>query len=271
VTRARNAHRLASFWHTGLPARTVDVNGVAEAVPETPVAEGRLRFGYTLDDLDRLARVACQTAHTMAADVGDRYAEAYGEIAAHLYSAEPRPSEPDLIRVGQAAIRDWSRATRRAHGLHADSDKGEGVPHATVAYWWTQSGVTPSPEARIVDLAAFKAIWPWLHAEGREALETIAAFDGDYRHAAEALGLTFTQLRRHVDRAVRLFLALWHDGESPSKVWRQSYRRVEPKALVPCGTPSAYHRHRRRGEPTCEPCRRALDQARKERNAGRAG
>jgi hypothetical protein len=270
VTRARNARRLASFWHTGMPARTVDVDVAAQVEPDVPEAEHGLRYGYTLDDLDRLARVACQTAHTMAADVGDRYAEAYGEIAVYLYTADVWPSEPDLIRVGQAAIRDWSRATRRAHGLHADSDKGEGIPHATVAYWWAQSSVTPSPEARIVDLAAFKAIWPSLHAEGRNALETIAAFDGDYRQAAGALGLTFTQIRRHVDRAVRLFLALWHEGESPSKVWRQLYRRVEPAELVPCGTPSAYHRHRRRKEPTCQPCRDALGRARQERLARRA-
>jgi hypothetical protein len=265
VTRARNAHRLASFWHTGLPARTVDVDGVAEAVPETPVAEDRLRFGYTLDDLDRLARVACQTAHTMAADVGDRYAEAYGEIAVHLYSAETWPSEPDLIRVGKDAIRDWSRATHRTHGMHIDG--GDSMPIATAVYWWTQSRPTPSPEARIVELAAFKAIWPWLHAEGRDALETIAAFDGDYRKAATALGLTFLQLGRHVDRAVRRFLALWHEGESPSRVWRKPRRRVGLETLVPCGTPSAYHRHRRRGEPTCELCRRVLDQARKDRAA----
>lgn len=268
MTRARNAHRLASFWHTGLPAQTVEVGIFEEAEPDPPASEDSLRFGYTLDDLDRFARVACQTAHTMAADVGDRYAEAYGEIAAHLYSAETWPSEPDLIRVGKDAIRDWSRGTHRTHGMHIDG--GDGLPIATAIYWWSQSRPTPSPENRIVDLAAFKAIWPWLHAEGRDALETLAAFDGDYRKAATALGLTFKQLRSHVDRAVRLFLALWHDGESPSKVWRQSYRRVEAKALVPCGTPSAYHRHRRRGEPTCEPCRRALGQARKDRKANRA-
>jgi WhiB family redox-sensing transcriptional regulator len=46
---------------------------------------------------------------------------------------------------------------------------------------------------------------------------------------------------------------------------------TQERNLVPCGTESAYHRHIRRGETPCQPCKHATNAAQRERHARRQG
>lgn len=231
------------------------------------LAAEELRHGYTLDDLDRLARVAVQVHWTMASDIQDRYAEAYGAVVEHLYSVPDPPTERDLIAAGQAAIKSWVRGTHRTHGMPLDGGHG-GFTVGVMQFWWDQIRPTPSPEGRIIDAETLRTIWPRLDDAGRAALLAIAAHDGNYTKAAQALGVTVKTLTKRADLAVRQYLRWWHEGETPTEVWRRPRFRVD-RSVVPCGTPSAYHRHRRRGEPTCLACREALRQADIQRKARR--
>jgi hypothetical protein len=226
-----------------------------------------VRFGFTLDDLDRLARVAVQVNWTMAGDVHERYCAAWSAIAEELFSAVEPPSERVLIGAGQQAIRDEVRSMHRTHGLPLDG--GDGNTYGVAAFWWLQTLPTPSPERAIVEREALATVLPLISAQDREALLMVAACDGDRERAALALQVHPRTVLKRLRSARRVVFAAWHEGETPRPVWREARRLPEDK-LVPCGTPSAYHRHRRRGEPTCEPCRRALDQARKDRAARRA-
>ncbi len=51
---------------------------------------------------------------------------------------------------------------------------------------------------------------------------------------------------------------------------RPAKQYVPPRELQPCGTEAAARRHKRRGEPACEKCRRASTAARRERKAAAA-
>ena len=47
--------------------------------------------------------------------------------------------------------------------------------------------------------------------------------------------------------------------------WPLVVKSKPSRPVPPCGTPRAYHRHLRRGEPTCGPCRKAINDYNKER------
>lgn len=270
MPRNRNPYRLATFWSTGSATRTVEVDEVVEVASTAPAATvDSLRFGYTLNDLDRIARTAVQIRWTMAMPSLDRYSIAWSAIVEALYSAETPPSNRDLVAAGQAAIRNEVRSIHRTFGLPLDGEHG-GHTHGVAVYWWLNAAPAASPERPIVDRQALAAILPLLAETGRQALLAVAAADGDRSRAAEALGVSSRVLLKRLTEARAMFLRWWHEHEAPSTVWRES-RRLGVDDLVPCGTPAAYHRHRRRGEPTCEPCRRAVDAQRKARAAGGVG
>lgn len=268
MPRSRNAQRLSSYWNTGRIERAA-ANPPTE-LPDWPFDPpvDELRHGYTLDDLDRMARVSVQVGYTMATSPHDRYITAWSGIAEELYSSDQPPSERALISAGMGAIRKEVRSVHRTfgHPLDGGADSTAGV----AKFWWAHSYPTPGPEDRVVDRAALRQILPRIPAESRTVLLTVAACDGDRNRAAEALGIHPRTVLKRLRHAQRVFLLCWHEGEPPSGIWREVLGRLADDQLVPCGTPSAYHRHRRRGEQTCEPCRRALDNQRKERIARRA-
>jgi hypothetical protein len=91
-------------------------------------------------------------------------------------------------------------------------------------YWWGGSGHRGTdPAPGIVDRLALAAIWPKLTASQREALAALAATD-DYRDAAVVLGLARPAFNARVATARHRFLALWHEGETPSRQYRPDKR-----------------------------------------------
>jgi hypothetical protein len=181
-----------------------------------------LRWGYTLDDLQRVARSAAATTRAMAGDYDDRYAEAFSGAATALYEAEHWIPEHKLWRGAQDALFEMSRKDRSYHGVPDRHYWGEGFGEAGsaprfVMFWESVTAPTPSPEARIVDRMALEQILPMLTDRQREILGALAAFD-DHARAREALGVGKVYLT-HLSNARRRFLALWHEGEVPSKPW----------------------------------------------------
>jgi hypothetical protein len=60
----------------------------------------------------------------------------------------------------------------------------------------------------------------------RDALAALAAH-GDYRRAVGALGISYVASKSRISEGRREFLALWHDGEAPSRPWVRD-RRAGP-------------------------------------------
>lgn len=235
-----------------------------------------LRHGYTMADLDRLSRAAVTRSATAgfasSGDQDDRYATAWDAIAHRLYTAEETPTGYDLIGAGMRALSAESDDYRRHHG-YRDNTRAFGV------FWLDIGGPTGSPEAGIVERAALAQIWPRLPAYQRTALTALATFD-DYRLAAEALGKDYKSFATVVSQARRTFLALWHEGEEPSRPWGNDRRRSDGTRRNAVTRHVKYRKGRAKADPVhgkattyrnykcrCTPCREAARAEQSERRA----
>lgn len=181
-----------------------------------------LRHGYTLADLHGIARLAVHAAGRMAGDWHDRYDTAWSAVAVALYEAEHWPPAHDLVYAGRVAI--WAAVDDERH--HAGyykrktigSEAGAGSSPAFQTYWLEFARTAPSPEPRTVESLALAQIWPTLTPGQRRCLAALATFD-DYQSAAAALGVSKAAFVSLVATGRRRFLAAWHEGETPSRVW----------------------------------------------------
>lgn len=153
-----------------------------------------------------------------AYDARDRYETAWSAISEAILTADDPPSVWDLRWAGVKAIQLMDREERRQHGLNRDNDGAEGFWR----YWFP--GVTSPPEGRIVDRLASAQIWDELRPVHQSVLLALAAHD-DRESAAAACGKTSQTFNSHLRGARRAFLALWHEGEEPSRFWGKDDRR----------------------------------------------
>jgi hypothetical protein len=188
-------------------------------------ADVPLRFGYTMPDIDRIARGAVNVAFPRGLDYGDRYDAAWYGVVEHLYTAEEKPTRRDLVTAGAHAVNDlakdyyhtWGMADRNLYG-------GDGTMPAFQRYWHLFRRVTPSPEDAVIDQAALRQIWPMLRPTHQKILLAMASH-ADQVYAAEATGKSVATFRSHLKNARREFFALWHEHETPSRVWGKDDRR----------------------------------------------
>lgn len=190
-----------------------------------------IRHGYTLADLDRLARAAItRNPWYRAADADERYAVAWHTIAEHLYTADQPPAAHDLIRAA------WRAAD--AHTMRTGEERGHGRARGEHyagrtdmprwhAYWETVTRHAASPEEPVVERLALAQIWPRLTLAHQQALTALAAH-GDYQAAADAVGASRATFYARVRHARAAVLALWWEGETPRRGWRD--RRVQSPA-----------------------------------------
>lgn len=213
-----------------------------------------LRHGYTLDDLDRLARSAAGSNYTMAADYRDLYHAAWSAIVDLLIETDERPEPYDLARVGKAAIWQLVRDHRQTYGYRdREWDNGIGSAPRFAMFWYAP--FDHGPESAVVERTAVPQILAALTERQRQALTAVAAVDGDRTRAAAALGINEKALDHQLRMARRACLALWLEGETPRQVTlrRLDYRRHRGE-VAPCGTRAAMFRHRDRKERLCEAC-----------------
>lgn len=192
--------------------------------------------GYSLTDLHNLANVACHTCFTKGGDARDRHDAAWFAIVEHLLTAGEAPDEFDLVRSGQNAVRDLVRADVRHRGGKAN-DRYDGLQAAPrfAAYWMTRN--TPSPEDRVVDAITLQQIWPTLTEAHRRALSVYAA-TADLGLAATAHEMQRQAFVLRLNAARRKFRALWHEGERPSRMWKQDGKK-RPDRATPRSVPGA--------------------------------
>lgn len=197
---------------------------------------GEVRFGYTMADLDRLARVSVATAWPRAMDYRDRYDAAWHALAEAIYDTDEPPTRYDLKVVGTRAVNRLGQDEGHHRGFdRSNPDAGfEGMP-AFQRYWSWFGRATPSHEDRIVDRIALAQIWPMLSVFHRQTLTALAVHE-DHDLASQAIGRKIPTYRTHLKNARDAFRVLWHEHETPSPMWGRSSgklgRRTATQVLV---------------------------------------
>jgi DNA-directed RNA polymerase specialized sigma24 family protein len=181
--------------------------------------------GWTLAGIHSAACMAVTMAGPKACDVQDRFGAAWSAIAEAILTADDPPSAWDLRWAGVKAIQLMDREERRQHGLNRANDDAEGF----WMYWFP--GSVPSPEAGVIDRLASAQIWDELRPVHQSALLALAAHD-DRESAAAACGKHPATFNSHLSGARRAFLALWHEGEKPSRFWGKDDRRHDSSQPV---------------------------------------
>lgn len=173
-----------------------------------------VRFGYTLADIDALARMAMRRSigWSLLDEIG-RYQACYDGVTDLLFTADDDapPTERDLIESGWSSLARAYKAQRHDRGL---TDNPE-VPHGPrfAAYWIGQGGATTHADATVERLAAHQVVEA-LDAAQREVLAAMAAY-GTRGDAAHGLGLKVETFGAQLRRAREQALLLWFDHETP--------------------------------------------------------
>jgi len=182
-----------------------------------------LWHGYSMDDLDRLARIASLRAFGgRILDPCDRYETAWHAIAEHLASADEAPTGGLLVSVGTTAVNRAGQDHRRTWGMTRTWGSGEGDVAAYARFWELARRSVASPEEPVVDRTALRQIWPRLSITHQQVLYALAIHDGDHQAAADSLSKTLGCYRSHLKGARAAYRALWHEHETPSRMWGKS-------------------------------------------------
>jgi hypothetical protein len=181
-----------------------------------------VRHGYTLANLERLARAAvARDFWNQGIHPADRFDLSFSAMAEYLYASDEPPAPADLLNAASAAVRQQAQGDRSAHGI-SSTDVYKDARNF-YRYWWQQFRCTPSPEDLVVDRTALWQIFPVLAPRYRNTLLALAAH-GDHAKAAAALGYTRRTYECNLSEARRAFYLLWHEGEKPSRLWAMDKR-----------------------------------------------
>lgn len=228
-----------------------------------------IRFGYTLADLDAMARAACRADRSLASDADTRYQVAWSAIAIAIVEAPHRPRRDALVRVGWQAIYDEIRQMRHTLGMARDSSDsafGMVAGHRAQSFWYQP---TAQFEDALVERLAVPAIVATLTDTERSAVVALAVHD-DYAAAAGALGVKMSTLTVRLSAARRRFYRRWYAPHVPPKV-KGTDRRVEAHGKAPathCGkghewTPENTRWRKSQSGRDCRACERERSRNRK--------
>lgn len=196
--------------------------------------ETAVRHGYSVESIERIAKAAIYNNRWhMAGDTRARLDTAIYGVVEHLYSSDSRPDVYDLTNAAWRACDDEVARDLRVRG-HRPAERGGGLMQHHLTYWldWNRHGA--SPEHRVVEHSALRQILPLLTARQREAVELLAVLE-DYQAAADAMGIAIGTFHATIAHARTRFLAYWHEGEAPSRVWGTD-RRVQKRGVARSGT-----------------------------------
>jgi hypothetical protein len=83
-------------------------------------------------------------------------------------------------------------------------------------YWVPKPA--PAADSTVVDRIAMWQIWATLRPLHKMAFLALAAH-ADYTKAAQVVGYPYSSFSYLISQARAEFLALWHQGEAPSRIW----------------------------------------------------
>lgn len=181
-----------------------------------------LWHGYTLADIDRLARTAAaRAAGRRVLDPSDRYHAAWTAIVETLCTATEPPTGHTLVTTGMNAVGRAAEDHRHTWGM-ASAGAGGVASRPRFQRYWDMRQVTASPEDSVVDRLALRQIWPRLSRTDQRALYAHVVHHGDHRDAAASLGWTFETYRTYLKHARAAYRTLWHEHETPSRTWSRA-------------------------------------------------
>jgi hypothetical protein len=230
--------------------------------------KGAVRHGYTMADIDGIARSAFVADRSMASDADTRYSVAWSAVAEALCAAQDRPSRQDLVRVGWQAIYAEVREMRHTYGQQRDD------PNAPVAsmpkaqqYWFTPPVDTAGDR---LERIAVHQIMATLGEPYRDAVIALAVHE-DYKRAAEALGIKYSTLTVRLTTARKKFRRHWFAPEAAPAI-KGTDRRAESHSATLAthciqghemtGDNARARVGKRKGR-TCRACERERDAARR--------
>jgi hypothetical protein len=210
------------------------------AGPAAPPARQRpgrdgpaLRHGFNYGHLEALAWVAVRY-HTPSRglDTSDRFEAAWGALAECLYATAEPPTPLNLVHAGLAGLDRLRKGGLHEKGcFRRNRDGGDAaawtVPAGSFYRYWTRPE-PPTPEDQAVEATAVRQVLAALSPAHAEALAALAEY-GDYELAAAALGLGYGAYTSRLGRARAVFLALWHEHETPPgrrRTDKRLYRRA---------------------------------------------
>jgi DNA-directed RNA polymerase specialized sigma24 family protein len=180
--------------------------------------------GYTMAEINRIARLAV-TKHRFSQSLNwdDRLASAWHGVVVELCSRRDPPTFTELLHCGIDQIR--IDQDRRAQFLGRPDADGQSSPNF-IRYWGERPSLLRPMSTkrttfddgfseRLCENLSLKSVLSVLSGTQYEALVTLAAFDNDYRAAADSLGLTLTALRSRVDKGRAAVKQAWFDEETP--------------------------------------------------------
>jgi hypothetical protein len=192
-----------------------------------------LRFGFSYGHVEALAWCAAR-CHTPSRglDLSDRFEAAWGAVVECLYAAAEAPAPLDLVGVGLAGLDRLRKGGLHERGCFRRNRDGSDpaawtVPAGSFWRYWTRPA-PPTPEEEATDRTALGQVMARLAPAHAEALVALAEY-GDYEAAAEALGLGYGAYTSRLGRARAVFLALWHEHETPPgrrRTDKRLYRRA---------------------------------------------
>jgi hypothetical protein len=185
-------------------------------------------LGYSFRELHQIAARA--TVYCRWGDrfpFPERFEIAWSGVIDYLAGCEETPESFDLYKAGMRAIGRASERELREHGITRGSDGLRAMPSFD-AYWAPRAGAPA--DAAVVDRLAVWQIWPMLRPLHQMAFLALAAH-GDYARAAEAAGYPYATFTSLIGEARAAFLALWHEGETPSRIWAANKHGATDPAL----------------------------------------
>jgi hypothetical protein len=173
-------------------------------------------LGYSLHELNQIARraaVYCRWGDRFP--LPERFEIAWTGVVDYLAGCASAPDSFEVYKAGMRAISRASDRELREHGVTRSDDGLAAMPRFE-AYW--MPATAPPPDNKVIERVALWQIWDMLRPLHQMALLALAAH-GDYARAAQATGHTYTSFSGLISGARTEFLALWHEGESPSRIW----------------------------------------------------
>ena len=190
--------------------------GPAPGTPRPGTRPQEAWLGYTLHELSQIARraaVYCRWGDRFA--LPERFEIAWAGVVDYLVGCAIAPESFEVYKAGVRAIGRASDRELREHGVTRGDDGLAAMPRFG-AYWLP--GTAPAADIRVIERVALWQIWEMLRPLHQMALLALAAH-GDYAEAAQAAGYPYTSFCSLISAARAEFLALWHEGEAPSRIW----------------------------------------------------
>lgn len=213
-----------------------------------------LVYGYTMGEIDRIARAAIRrhsALYRTFVDSRDRDNIAWDAVVERLYTWPYTATPPVFFDLYTAAWDALNRASNAQNHHYGIPITGAQAPNFTKFWISARRNEGPSDfTERLCETIALPSALAVLSVDEYDAIVTLAAFNGANAAAAQALGWKYGTFTTRTDAARKAIREVWFEGETPVQRTRED-KDVECKY----GHSRAEHSYRERnGQWRCRKC-----------------